>query len=264
MKKIKQSLSFGSIAKQYQRYRRSYDPKLYELLFSLIPAKEVRIMDLGCGTGKSAEPLVTQSLDRKISVIGVDPDEAMLHEAKLSAKKNGLPIEYILGSAEKLPFPKASFDAVIAGTSFNWFANKNVLSTIRSVLKEKGLFFVFWARYAKSQDTPREVATTIGGNIYKKYEWKGTPKVFANQEAVGRLLLEAGFKDIHKAIIPFVEKKTLEQTIGCLKTNSSYIIMPSRIKTKFIKEMAQAYKVALNGKKYDTNNLELRIFYGFK
>ena len=265
MKRVRQNLSFGSIAKQYQKYRRSYDPRLYKLLFSLLPARKLRIMDLGCGTGKSTEPLIAMARTKEVSVVGVDPDEAMLREARLSAKKKGLPIDYVVGSAEKLRFSGESFDVVTAGAAFHWFANRRALTRIRSILKDGGVFLVFWVRHLKTQKpTGGGDSPEIGCKIYGKYDWRGIPKGFKDTDVVHELIAGSGFKKVREATIPFVEKKTIAETIGCLKTNSSYIIMPPDIKHRFIKEMTQAYKDALGNRKYDTNRLELRVFYGFK
>jgi ubiquinone/menaquinone biosynthesis C-methylase UbiE len=258
MKKSQQKTSFGLVAKQYQKYRRSYDPKLYKLLFSLLPQKELVILDVGCGTGKSTEPLFVEAKKHQISVVGIDPDESMLYEARLSAKKKKLSIEYIKGTAEKLPFEKEKFDAVISGAAFHWFGSKGTIKKIKNTLKKGGVFFVFWAQYVKSNKP------TIGADLYEKYNWQGIPKKFRGQGYVAELLSETGFKKVRKVAIPFIEKKTISEMIGNLKTNSSYALMSPNIKKQFVKEMTNAYKDALGNKRYDINELELRICYGFK
>lgn len=258
MKKPQQKTSFGLVAKYYQKYRRSYDPKLYDVLFSLLTQKELTILDIGCGTGKSTEPLILQADKRKVSVTGVDPDEAMLYEARLSAKKKKLSIEYIQGTAEKLSFKKDMFDAVISGTAFHWFGNGQAIAKIKGILKPGGIFFVFWSQNIKS-DKP-----TIGLELYKKYRWHGIPKEFRDQEFVCQLLSKAGFRNIQKSALSFTEKESIPNTIGCLKTNSAYALMSPSTQKQFVKEMTKAYKIALGNKKYDVNKLELRICYGFK
>ena len=258
MKQSQQRLSFGRVAKEYQRYRRSYDPKLYKLLFSLLPQRELNILDIGCGTGKSTEPLLLEAGKRTVSVVGVDPDEAMLREARLSTKKKKLPIEYIKGTAEALPFKGEKFDFVISGTAFHWFGNKKALKKIKTSLKKRGIFFVFWTQ------RPKSARPTIGSKLYKKYKWRGIPRKFREQRYVCELLSETGFKNVKKVTIPFFEKKTIPEIIGNLKTNSSYALMSSSAKKRFIKEITKAYKTALGAKGYHLNKLELRICYGFK
>ena len=258
MKQSPQRLSFGRVAKEYQKYRRSYDPKLYRLLFSLLPQRELTILDIGCGTGKSTEPLLLEAGKRKVSVVGVDPDEAMLREARLSAKKKNLPIEYIKGTAEALPFQEEKFDFVISGTAFHWFGNKKAIKEIKTSLKKHGVFFVFWTQ------RPKSTIPTISSDLYKKYKWRGIPRRFKEQRYVCELLSETGFKNVKKVTIKFFEKKTIPEIIGNLKTNSSYLLMSSNAKKRFINEITKAYKAALGTKRYNVNTLELCICYGFK
>ena len=96
----------------------SYLRKIVELNFykekriikNFLPvAANEKILDIGCGTGKSTEPLI--KIFKNAEIVGCDPDAAMLAEAKASAKKLGLPIEYVEGRAERLPFVDDSFDA---------------------------------------------------------------------------------------------------------------------------------------------------------
>ncbi len=258
MKPSKQKISFGLVAKEYQKYRRSYDPKLYDLLFSLLPDKELKFLDIGCGTGKSTEPIFRAAGERKISVIGVDPDKAMLHEARLSAKKKKLPIEYVQGTAEDLPFVESTFDAIISGAAFHWFGSKRTVGKIKNILKTDGVFMVFWTQYVRTNKP------AIGSRLYEKYNWRGIPKKFRGQKYVVGLLKEIGFKKVKKVSIPFTEKLTIPQVIGTLKTNSSYALMSPKVKQKFVKEMMAAYKEALGKNKYDINDLQLRICYGFR
>ena len=215
-------------------------------------------MDIGCGTGKSTEPLLLEAGKRKVSVVGVDPDEAMLREARLSAKKKKLSIEYIKGNAESLPFKRENFDCVISGTAFHWFGNKRAIKKIKTSLRERGIFFVFWTQRVRSNKP------TIGSELYKKYKWRGIPRKFREQRYVCALLAEAGFKNVKKVTIPFLEKKTIPEIIGNLKTISSYVLMSSSAKKQFIKEITKAYERALGEKRYNVNKLELRICYGFK
>lgn len=84
-----------------------------------------RTLDIGCGTGYDL-----RLLDE---VVGLDPSPEMLKIAKKTGK------EVVLGRAEKLPFPDASFDNVIClfGTLNICDAEKSVAEMSR-VLKPGG------------------------------------------------------------------------------------------------------------------------------
>ena len=123
--------SFGSVAREYKKYRGSYNTQLYKFIFSLLKKdqKNVSILDLGCGVGNSTEPLYSMAKKLKLNseIVGCDPDAQMLAQGRTSAKKNKLPISYIVGSAEKLPFKKDQFDFIVSGAAFHWFAKNKTL-----------------------------------------------------------------------------------------------------------------------------------------
>ncbi len=68
---------------------RSYSPKILQqwldLLSAYVPKDGVsRIIDLGCGTGRYSEPL---SIHFEADVIGIDPSEKMLDEARRKSSR---------------------------------------------------------------------------------------------------------------------------------------------------------------------------------
>jgi 2-polyprenyl-6-hydroxyphenyl methylase/3-demethylubiquinone-9 3-methyltransferase len=69
----------------------------------------LRVLDVGCGGGLLAEELAL----RGCTVTGVDPSSGSLVVARDHAKSQSLEIEYLQGTAEKLPVGNGAFDAVI-------------------------------------------------------------------------------------------------------------------------------------------------------
>jgi 2-polyprenyl-3-methyl-5-hydroxy-6-metoxy-1,4-benzoquinol methylase len=70
--------------------------------------KSLKILDVGCGTGRHAIELSK----RGYSVTGIDLSESQLAQAKEKAKKNNLQIEFLKHDARNLPFEN-EFDAAI-------------------------------------------------------------------------------------------------------------------------------------------------------
>ncbi len=66
-----------------------------------------RVLDLGCGTGRLGALLAGRA-----RVVGLDVSHAMLARASARARS---PAGLVQGSAFRLPFPDASFDAVASG-----------------------------------------------------------------------------------------------------------------------------------------------------
>lgn len=70
--------------------------------------KELRIIDIGCGTGRHAIELS----QRGYSVTGIDLSESMLEKAREKAKHDGLQIDFLRHDARNLPFEN-QFDVAI-------------------------------------------------------------------------------------------------------------------------------------------------------
>ena len=76
----------------------------------LAPPKDGRVLDVGTGTGWAARRLA----ERGVRVTGVDFAPDMLAAAKEIASAREFDITFDLGDAEALPYPDASFDAVMS------------------------------------------------------------------------------------------------------------------------------------------------------
>lgn len=74
------------------------------------PLEGLRILDIGCGGGLVAEPLVRLGA----GVTGVDAAERNIAVASLHARESGLAIDYRLGNAEDLAAAGEGFDIVLA------------------------------------------------------------------------------------------------------------------------------------------------------
>ncbi|MDD4902378.1 MAG: class I SAM-dependent methyltransferase [Patescibacteria group bacterium] len=254
----KQNELFGQVAKEYQKHRSSYDLRTYKFLASLLGgrSRQYKILDIGCGTGKSTEPLT--EIFKNAEIIGCDPDKAMLAEARRRAEKLKLPIEYIEARAEKLPFADNYFDAVIAGTALHWFGTKKAVKEINRVLKRGGLFYVFW-RFFKENGSINWL------KIRRKYIIKSMARKFKdNLPRLKKLFKESGFIGNKFFSIPFKENKTIADEIGAIKTNAAYMMLPEKRKKAYIKEITREYKKIQGKNKFIIDQREIFIFYGFK
>ena len=78
---------------------------------ALLPA-QMRVLDVATGTGLIAAAAAERGASE---VVGVDMSQAMLDLCAPVAKAHPGVVTFVLGDAEKLPLPDASFDAVILG-----------------------------------------------------------------------------------------------------------------------------------------------------
>ena len=94
---------FGLIAKSYQSGAADFIDRL-EL------SAGSRVLDVACGTGNLAIPAARAGA----AVTGVDIATNLLEQARGRAEAEGVSIRFEDGDAEQLPYPGASFDAVVS------------------------------------------------------------------------------------------------------------------------------------------------------
>ena len=94
-----------------------------------------RVLDLACGTGD-----LTRTLSRKgFAVIGLDISAEMMEVGKRKCADLTPQPAFVLGSAEQIPFPDATFDAVTIAFGLRNFDHRaQCLTEIRRVLKPGG------------------------------------------------------------------------------------------------------------------------------
>ena len=104
-----------------------------------------RVLDVGCGSGA-----VTRTLAQRVapggSAVGLDASTALLKVARELANKAGLGaiIEFKDGDCRALPFPDASFDAVVAATTLSHVPDpRRALAEMVRVTRPGGCVGVF-------------------------------------------------------------------------------------------------------------------------
>jgi SAM-dependent methyltransferase len=132
--RLVQASSFGAAAVAYAEHRPDY--ALGAVRWALEPAPGPRVLDLGAGTGKLTGMLVALGAE----VVAVEPDPAMLTELR-----RALPtVPALPGSAEAIPLPDASVDAVLAGNALHWFDMAVAEPEMARVLAPGGILAGLW------------------------------------------------------------------------------------------------------------------------
>ena len=126
--------SFGPAAERYHRLRPGYPVEAVDFVLAGLPPG--RVLDVGAGTGKLTEVL----LGRAEQVVAVEPD-AQMREVLSRAVPAA---EVLAGSAERLPLPDASVDAVFAGQAFHWFPRPDADRELARVLRPGGVVGLLW------------------------------------------------------------------------------------------------------------------------
>jgi len=97
----------------------------------LDPKPGEKILDLGCGDGQLTSRLASTGAN----VTGVDASAAMVEAARARG------VDAVVGNAEQLPFPNATFDAVFSNAALHWVRDQDaMLAEVHRVLKPGGRF----------------------------------------------------------------------------------------------------------------------------
>ncbi len=141
------------------------------LLQKTLGPKPLKILDVGTGTGVIALLLTEMGHN----VTGIDLSEDMLARAREKARKANMPVEFLEGDAENVPFPDKTFEAVI---------NRHVLWTLPNpekavsewirVLKPGGCLVIIdgdWSHYGLFRKTWRRLANVLILLTEKRNPW---------------------------------------------------------------------------------------------
>ncbi len=101
--------------------------------------KYQRVLEIGCGAGKTLESLAVHC--EPIRLAGIDIDGHELEEAEKHLRKHGVRASLYQEDVRRLPFPDESFDIVIDfGTTYHINRRVKALKEIERVLAKGGIF----------------------------------------------------------------------------------------------------------------------------
>jgi ubiquinone/menaquinone biosynthesis C-methylase UbiE len=143
--------SFGGVAEAYERGRPTYPAEAARWLLGDQP---LTVLELGAGTGKLTRVLVELGHD----VHATDPDADML-----AVLETRLPeVRTAVASAEEIPLPDESVDAVVAAQAFHWFDLDRALPEIARVLRPEGIVCLLWNQRDEKIPWVRRLGALIG------------------------------------------------------------------------------------------------------
>jgi SAM-dependent methyltransferase len=156
--------SFGPVARRYERGRPSYPAAAVDWL---LPDGARRVLDLGAGTGKLTRAL----LHRGLEVTAVDPSDGML--AELRRVLPGVPA--LAGTAEDIPLPDGSVDAVLVGQAWHWVDPGRALPEVARVLRPGGRLGLIWNVRDARVDWVRRIGQILDDRMSRPAPEVGSP-----------------------------------------------------------------------------------------
>jgi SAM-dependent methyltransferase len=125
------AIGFDRAAADYERGRPGYPPAAISILGTQLgigPGR--RVVDLAAGTGKLTRALLGLGAD----LIAVEPVAGMRRQLRQAVPG----VEPVDGTAERMPFPDSSVDAVVVAQAFHWFDVPAAAAEIHRVLVADG------------------------------------------------------------------------------------------------------------------------------
>ncbi|MEO8290531.1 MAG: methyltransferase domain-containing protein [Gaiellaceae bacterium] len=170
-----------------------------------------RVLDLAAGTGKLTRLLVGAGAE----VVAVEPVAAMR-----AALSSSLPqVEALDGTAESIPLPAASVDAVAVAQAFHWFDGDAALAEIHRVLRPGRRLGLIWNIKDESVDWIEGL-----GGIMESYRGDA-PRVASGawKEAFDRTTL---FSPLQRARFSFVHEADADTVVARVTSVSFIAALP--------------------------------------
>ncbi|MFJ5547445.1 class I SAM-dependent methyltransferase [Streptomyces sp. NPDC093225] len=208
--------SFGAAAGAYAEHRPDYAHDAVR--WALEPAPGPRVLDLGAGTGRLTAALVGLGAE----VVAVEPDPAMLAELR-----RALPaVRALAGSAEAIPLPDASVDAVLAGNAMHWFDMAVAGPEIARVLAPGGVLAGLWNLMDDGVEWVAGLARAGGSAAVGP---RDTPAPWRSATADVHLPKTGEaprFGSPERSLHPHGQRRTADSLVETLATRAGMLVMP--------------------------------------
>ncbi|HEU0191942.1 MAG TPA: class I SAM-dependent methyltransferase [Mycobacterium sp.] len=213
--RVDRSLSFGSQAAAYERGRPSYPP---EAIDWLLPSGARDVLDLGAGTGK----LTTRLVERGLAVVAVDPIAEMLEVLRTALPDTPA----LLGTAEQIPLPDNSVDAVLVAQAWHWFDPARAIPELVRVLRPGGRLGLLWNTRDERLGWVKELGEIIG-------------REDARDVIDAGVTLPEPFSGIEHFSVEWTSYLTPQALIDLVASRSYCITSPAAVRTKTLDEVRE-------------------------
>ncbi|WP_046504428.1 class I SAM-dependent methyltransferase [Streptomyces odonnellii] len=211
--------SFGAAAAAYAEHRPDYARAAVR--WALEPAPGPRVLDLGAGTGK----LTAATAALGAEVVAVEPDPGMLAELRRSLPD----VRALAGSAEAIPLPDASVDAVLAGNAMHWFDMAVAGPEIARVLAPGGVLAGLWNVMDDEVEWVAGLAR-VGGSaaVGPRDTPAGWRAATAGMHLPKTGVAAARFGSPEQAEFPHGQRRTADSLVATIATRAGVLVMPEQ------------------------------------
>jgi SAM-dependent methyltransferase len=227
--RLRHGSSFGAAAAAYSEHRPDYAEDAVRWALEPVSTREpLRVLDLAAGTGKLTATLVRLGAE----VTAVEPDPAMLAELRRSLRS----VRALSGSAEEIPLPDASVDAVLAGQAMHWFDLSRAIPEIARVLVPGGVMAGLWNVDDDRVDWVATLAQISKGNANVTLQRWRERVARSRQErlaAVGSGLFET--PEVGK--FAHGQRRTADSLVDTIGTHSNLLVLEEPDRARLLAEV---------------------------
>ena len=230
--RLRHGSSFGAAAADYAEHRPGYAEAAVRWALEPVRGSEpLRVLDLAAGTGKLTATLVHLGTE----VTAVEPDPAML--AELRRELGSVPaLRTLAGTAEDIPLPDASVDAVLVGQAMHWFDLDRAIPEIARVLTPGGVLAALWNVDDDRVDWVETLAQiSKGQSNVTLLRWRDRAARIRQER-----LAAAGsgrFEPADVAEFENGQRRTADSLLATLATHSSFLVMEEPGRTRLLAEV---------------------------
>lgn len=205
-----QARSFGLAVASYQHGRPGYPQAL---IGSAVPREARRVLDLGAGK------LTALLVDAGLDVVAVEPDGGMRDRLAAAVPKAAVRA----GSAERIPLPDASVDAVVVAQAWHWFDRTTAVPEIARVLAPGGTLSLVW----NVRDETEPWAAALGALMHRS----------ARQQIDTAPVLPAPFGPPERLEIRWEHSTTPAGIIDLVASRSYVIALPEAERARLLADV---------------------------
>jgi SAM-dependent methyltransferase len=211
-------LVFGAAAAAYAEHRPDYAPAAVR--WALDPAPGQRVLDLGAGTGKLTATLVALGAE----VIAVEPDPAMLTELRCALPA----VRALSGTAEAIPLPDASVDAVLAGQALHWFDMDVAGPEIARVLVPGGILAGLWNVIDNRVDWVAGLERVSGSAALGPRDTLSSWRAETADAHLPSMGVVARFGSAEQAEFQHGQRRSADSLVATIATRAGLLVMPEQ------------------------------------
>ncbi|MEU5261299.1 class I SAM-dependent methyltransferase [Amycolatopsis sp. NPDC021455] len=205
----------GEVSEYYQKFRRGYPPEVArELTTAFALTRDDVVLDLGCGTGQLTRVLAP----RVQAVLGMDPEPAMLAQARLATEEPN--VSWLLGADSDVGALAAVLGpgrlaAVTVAQALHWMDHERLFVAVRPLLRPGGGVAVvtngepLWLQGSAWSAALREVLVAYLGTPV--HSTCGTDE--ASQQRYADALAAAGYA-VAARVVEYSAPLTVEEIVG--------------------------------------------------